>query len=140
MKEARNDHSLKDDSTMQDRTVLEGHKTGLGNEEADMGELGIMEGLSVRGMTSSEMLELDLDSTTDEFDVEANSYVDKYESTVMNGNNEMARSLCEGENVMSQGNVETVAEDDVQPNKGHATRRSVRERKLPTALTDFILY
>ncbi|KAK8516207.1 hypothetical protein V6N12_013614 [Hibiscus sabdariffa] len=70
MKEARNDHSLKDDSTMQDRTVLEGHKTGLGNE-------GIMEGLSVRGMTSSEMLELDLDSTTDEFDVEANSYVDK---------------------------------------------------------------
>ncbi|KAL4362235.1 hypothetical protein GQ457_04G035160 [Hibiscus cannabinus] len=58
---------------------------------------------------------------------------------VMNGNNKMVRSLCEGENVMPQGNVETATGDDVQPNEGHATRRSVRERKLPTALTDFIL-
>ncbi|KAL4290180.1 hypothetical protein GQ457_14G026510 [Hibiscus cannabinus] len=58
---------------------------------------------------------------------------------VMNGNNKMVRSLCEGENVMPQGNVETATGDDVQPNEGHATRRSVRERKLPTALTDFVL-
>ncbi|KAK8624439.1 hypothetical protein V6N13_065784 [Hibiscus sabdariffa] len=57
---------------------------------------------------------------------------------VMNDNNEMVRSLCEGENVMPQGNVETVAWDD-QLNEGQATRESVREI-LHTTLTDFVIY